>query len=77
MKMLMWSFSSFAERPIASAGSTEPLVQTSKRQLVIVGDLTKTGCVDGVVHLADRRVDGVDRDESKPQIVSKFLSAEI
>ena len=29
MKMNMWSFSSFAASPSASAGVTEPLVQTS------------------------------------------------
>src|SRR5438034_792689 len=33
MKMFMWSFSSFAARPIASAGMIEPFVQTSSVSL--------------------------------------------
>ena len=38
-------------------------------QLVVVGHLAETGGLDGVVDLADRRVDRVDRDVAERQIL--------
>ena len=44
-----------------------------ERQLVVVGDLTETRRFDGVVALAHRRVDGVDRNESDAEIFVEIL----
>ena len=42
-------------------------------ELVVVGDLTETGCLDEVVDLADGRVDGVDGDEAEAEVGVEVL----
>ena len=73
MKMFMWSLSSLAARPTASAGSTAPLVHTSRPQLVVVGDLPQAGSFNDIVDAAHRRVDRIHRDETNAQIGIKIL----
>ena len=42
-------------------------------ELVVIGDLSETRGFDGVIALANRRVDGVDRNESDAEIFVEVL----
>src|SRR6202035_2706337 len=44
-----------------------------KRELVVIRDLPKTGGFNGVVALADWRVDGIDWNESNAEILVEIL----
>src|SRR5580658_4216926 len=44
-----------------------------ERELVVVGDLTETRGLDEVVHLADGRVNAVDRDEADTEVGVEVL----
>src|SRR5580698_4124282 len=44
-----------------------------KRELVVVGDLTETSSLDEVIHLADGRVNAVDRDEADAEVGVEVL----
>ena len=59
-----------AERVGRRDGAVGPHFES---QLVVVGDLSETRGFDGVVALAHRRVNGVDRDEADAQILVEVL----
>jgi hypothetical protein len=73
MKMFMWSFSSFAARPMRIGGRDGAVGPDFERELVVVGDLTETRGFDGVVALAYRRVHGIDGNEADAEVFVEIL----